>query len=73
MTKDEAIEWATFGTVGTGRQGKAIDLAAKLGITHGAISHWDTVPLKQQYRLAAMSRNKLKVDEEERAFVQDKR
>lgn len=56
MTKDEAIEWAG---------GKAILLAARLGITHGAISHWDKVPLKQQYRLARLSKGKLKVDDVE--------
>jgi hypothetical protein len=61
MTKEEAIEWAG---------GRVIDLAAKLGITHGAISQWDTVPLKQQYRLAAISKGKLTVDEDESAFVQ---
>jgi hypothetical protein len=60
MTKDEAIEWAG---------GKAIDLAAKLGITHGAVSHWDTVPIKRQYQLARLSKGKLKVDDEELQLV----
>jgi hypothetical protein len=64
MTKDEAIEWAG---------GRAIDLAAKLGITHGAVSHWVVIPVKQQYRLAGMSNGKLKVDEDEMAFVKEKR
>jgi len=60
MTKDEAIEWAG---------GRAIDLAAKLGITHGAVSHWDKIPIKQQYRLHRMSKGKLKVDDDEIEFV----
>lgn len=65
MTKQEAIDWAG---------GLTILLAAKLGITHGAISKWtNTVPMKQQYRLAAMSGGKLKIDEAEVAFVKGKK
>lgn len=64
MTKDEAIEWAG---------GLAIHLAAKLGITHGAISHWETIPLKRQYQLARLSKGKLKVDDVELEAAQEKR
>jgi hypothetical protein len=64
MTKDEAIEWAG---------GKVIDLAAKLGITHGAVSKWESVPIRHQYRLERMSRGKLRVDQEERDFVEGRK
>ena len=56
MTKQEAIDWAG---------GKLIDLAAKLGVTHGAISKWQSVPMVHQYRLVKMSRGILKLDEDE--------
>lgn len=56
MTKDEAIKWAG---------GKVIDLAAKLGITHSAVCHWEKVPPAHQHRLVAMSGGKLKLDADE--------
>ena len=56
MTKDDAIMWAG---------GKVIDLAAKLGLTHGAVSKWEDVPIKHQYRLVVLSDGKLKLDASE--------
>lgn len=61
MTKTEAIEWA----------GNATLLAIKLGVTPGAISHWenDEVPEKMQWRLWRMSAGTLKLDKKYEALV----
>lgn len=65
MTKDEAIEWAGRKRGRNPGAGRVLDLAAVLGITHGAVSQWgDAIPIAQQYRLAALSRGRLKVDDE---------
>ena len=53
MTKEEAVEWAG---------GTVVLLAEKLGITPGAISQWDEVPEKQQYRLWQLSAGRLEID-----------
>lgn len=60
MTKDEAIKWAG---------GKVIDLAAKLGIGHSAISQWERVPMLWQYRIEALSGGELTVDRAEQKRV----
>jgi transcriptional regulator with XRE-family HTH domain len=54
MTYDEAIAWAG---------GKQADLAAKLGLTQGAVSQWRRkLPDYMQFRIEVCSGGALKVD-----------
>jgi len=53
MTKQEALDWA----------GGTVALAQKLGLTPGAVSHWNgVIPELQQHRLWKMSAGTLKID-----------
>ena len=55
MTKQEALDWA----------GGTVALAEKLGITPGAVSHWDEetgIPELQQHKLWKLSAGTLKMD-----------